>query len=73
MAASWGVLGVAVLLVFFGDTLQWPQWVLDLSPFTHSPRLPGSAVSATPLVWLCALALALGAAGLIGLRRRDII
>ncbi|HEX5189440.1 MAG TPA: ABC transporter permease [Streptosporangiaceae bacterium] len=73
MAASWGVLGVAVLLVFFGDTLQWPQWVLDLSPFTHSPRLPGSAVSATPLVWLCALALALGAAGLIGLRRRDIV
>jgi polyether ionophore transport system permease protein len=72
-AASWSVLGVAVLLLFFGDTLQWPQWVLDLSPFTHSPKLPGAVVSATPLVWLCALALALGAAGLIGLRRRDII
>jgi ABC-2 type transport system permease protein len=71
-AASWGVLGLAVLLLFFGDSLQWPQWVLDLSPFTHAPRLPGGAVSATPLVWLCALALALGAAGLIGLRRRDI-
>jgi polyether ionophore transport system permease protein len=72
-AASWGVLGAAVLLVFFGDSLQWPQWVLDLSPFTHAPRLPGGVVSATPLVWLCALALALGAAGLIGLRRRDIV
>lgn len=72
-AASWGVLGVAVLLVFFGDSLQWPQWVLDLSPFTHAPRLPGGVVSAAPLTWLCALALALGAAGLIGLRRRDIL
>jgi ABC-2 type transport system permease protein len=72
-AASWGVLGAAVLLVFFGDSLQWPQWVLDLSPFTHAPRLPGGVVSVTPLVWLCALALALGAAGLIGLRRRDIV
>lgn len=72
-AASWGVLGVAVLLLFFGDSLQWPQWVLDLSPFTHAPRLPGGVVSATPLVWLCAIALALGAAGLIGLRRRDIV
>lgn len=71
-AASWSVLGVAVLLLFFGDSLQWPQWVLDLSPFTHAPRLPGGVVSATPIVWLCALALALGLAGLIGLRRRDI-
>jgi putative exporter of polyketide antibiotics len=29
-------------------------------------------VSAAPLLWLCALALALSVAGLAGLRRRDI-
>ena len=71
--ASWSVLGVAVLLLFFGEILGWSHWVLDVSPFTHSPRLPGGVVSAAPLIWLCAIAAALGLAGLIGLRRRDIL
>lgn len=72
VAVSWSVLGVAVLMLFLGATLRLSQWVLDLSPFQHLPKLPGGAVSATPLAWLCAIALALGAAGLAGLRRRDI-
>jgi len=29
-------------------------------------------VSAQPLVWLCAVALVLGAVGLVGMRRRDV-
>jgi ABC-2 type transport system permease protein len=52
--------------------LQVSHWVLDISPFTHAPRLPGGTVSATALAWLCGVALVLGAAGLAGLRRRDI-
>ena len=72
-ATSWSVLGVAVLLLFFGATLQWSHWVLDVSPFTHAPKLPGGVVSAAALIWLCAIAVALAAAGLIGLRRRDIL
>jgi polyether ionophore transport system permease protein len=72
IAGSWSVLGVAVLLLFLGATLQLSHWVLDISPFQHLPKLPGGTVSAAPLAWLCAIALALGAAGLAGLRRRDI-
>jgi hypothetical protein len=45
---------------------------MDVSPFTHVPRLPAGAVSATPLLWLTAVALALTAAGLAGFRRRDL-
>jgi len=52
--------------------LQLSHWVLDISPFTHAPRLPGGPVHAAPLLWLCGVALALSAAGLAGLRRRDI-
>ncbi len=71
-AASWTALGVAALLALFGPTLQLAQWVQDISPFTHVPKLPGGTVSAAPLAWLSAVAVVLAAAGLLGLRRRDI-
>ncbi len=70
--AAWTALGLVVLINLFGQVLQLSHWVLDISPFTHAPRLPGGTVSAVPLVWLCALALAASAAGLAALRRRDI-
>ena len=69
---AWTALGLVVVINLFGQVLQLSHWILDLSPFTHAPRLPGGTVSATPLLWLCALALALSVAGLAGLRRRDI-
>ncbi len=72
VAGSWSALGVAVLMLLLGATLQLSHWVLDISPFQHLPKLPGGTVSAAPLAWLSVLALALGAAGLAGLRRRDI-
>jgi ABC-2 type transport system permease protein len=59
-------------MLFLGATLQLSHWVLDISPFEHLPKLPGGHVSAAPLAWLCAVALALAAAGFVGLRRRDI-
>ena len=71
-AGSWTALGLVVLMVFLGASLQLSHWVLDVSPFTHTPKLPGGTVSAAPLVWLSAIAVALTVAGLAGLRRRDI-
>jgi ABC-2 type transport system permease protein len=72
VAASWSVLGVVVLLLLFGSLLNLSPWLLDVSPFSHLPKLPGGTVSAAPLLWLVAIALALATAGLVGLRRRDI-
>jgi ABC-2 type transport system permease protein len=71
-AIGWTALGLAVALNLFGPAVQLSHWVLDASPFTHAPRLPGGAVSATPLLWLSGLAIALGALGLAALRRRDV-
>jgi ABC-2 type transport system permease protein len=61
-----------VALNLFGSALQLSHWALDVSPFTHAPRLPGGVGSATPLLWLSGIALALGATGLAALRQRDI-
>ena len=72
-SASWGALGVFLLLGQFGELLALEQWMLDLSPFTHIPNLPGGEVSAQPLIWLVIVAVVLVAAGLIGFRRRDLI
>jgi ABC-2 type transport system permease protein len=72
VAGAWSALGVVVLLGLFGQALKLSGWVLDVSPFTHAPKLPGGPAPAAPLLWLGLAALALAAAGLAALRRRDI-
>ena len=72
VAGGWTVLGAVVVIALFGQVLRLSGWILDLSPFTYVPKLPGAAVTAPPLLWLALAALALTAAGLTALRRRDI-
>jgi ABC-2 type transport system permease protein len=72
VAGAWTAVGLVVVIELFGQILQLSHWVLDISPFTHAPRLPGGTVAAAPILWLCLAAVALTAAGLAGLRRRDI-
>ena len=69
---AWTAMALAGVIAVFGPPLQWPPWMMDISPFTHTPRLPGGPVSAQPLLWLCVAALAIATAGLAGLRRRDL-
>jgi ABC-2 type transport system permease protein len=71
-ALAWTAVALVGVIGVFGPPLQWPTWTMDISPFTQIPKLPGGSVSAEPLLWLCGIALALSAAGLVGLRRRDI-
>jgi ABC-2 type transport system permease protein len=72
VSGGWAALALAALLVELGPTFRLAQWAQDISPFTHVPKLPGGAVTAGPLVWLTLVAVVLAAAGLAGLRRRDI-
>jgi ABC-2 type transport system permease protein len=72
VAGAWAAVGLVVALALFGQVLQLSHWVLDVSPFTHAPRLPGGTVSAAPLLWLVLVAVACTAAGLAALRRRDV-
>jgi ABC-2 type transport system permease protein len=69
---AWGVL-VAFLTVFLvGSVADFPQWALNLEPFSHAPKLPGGEFSATPLLWLTAIAATLIAVGFLAFRRRDL-
>jgi len=69
---GWTALAVAAVLVLLGPTLQLSHWIQDISPFTHAPKLPGGTLSTAPLAWLTLIAVLLAAAGMAGLRSRDI-
>jgi ABC-2 type transport system permease protein len=72
VAGGWTALAAAAVLVLLGPSLQLAQWIQDISPFTHVPKLPGGTVTAAPLAWLTVIAVLLTIAGMAGLRRRDI-
>ncbi|MBL1096043.1 ABC transporter permease [Streptomyces coffeae] len=71
-AAAWAVVGWVVTLSWLGPALKMPQSVMDTSPFTHLPKLPGDDVTAAPFLWSLLISVVLTAGGLVGLRRRDI-
>jgi ABC-2 type transport system permease protein len=69
---AWAALVVSLLLGQLGRILQFPQWALNLSPYSHVPALPVAELDYTPLVILTVIALALTVVGFFGLRRRDL-
>lgn len=70
--ASWGVVGICLALGWIGPAVNMPQPVMNLSPFSHLPKLPGTEMQWPPALWLTAGAVVLVAAGLGALRRRDV-
>ncbi|GAA2803072.1 ABC transporter permease [Kribbella solani] len=69
---SWAGPALCILIGLVSAGVATAAWVRDISPFTHLPSLPGGDVSPGPLLILLAITAVVGAAGLIGLRRRDL-
>lgn len=69
---TWAVLVVFIMLSELGPLLELPQWILDLSPFAHTPKLPGGEVAVGQLIGLIVVAIVLALVGLLGWRRRDV-
>ena len=69
---AWVAVAFAFLIGWLGSLLEFPQWVDNLSPFTHTPAVPAESVVAGPLLVLALLTLAAIVVGWAGFRRRDI-
>lgn len=69
---AWLLVVWIVLVLFLGELLRLPDWAKNVSPFTHTPLLPGADLEAAPLLVIGAIAVLLLAVGLLGFRRRDV-
>jgi ABC-2 type transport system permease protein len=71
--AVWALLAVFFVVGELGELWGLPQWLLNLSPFAHSPTLPGGELQAGSLVGLLLVAALLCLLGLTGWHRRDLV
>jgi ABC-2 type transport system permease protein len=70
--AAWAVLTVCFVVGMFGQLLELPRWISNVSPFQHVPQLPAAGFAAAPLLVLTILAAALLGVGALGIRHRDL-
>jgi len=69
---SWGLLLASVVVGQFGDLLDLPQWLRDLSPFSHTPAVAAAEVDWSGAWWMPVLAVLLAAGAAVGIRHRDL-
>jgi ABC-2 type transport system permease protein len=69
---AWLLVGFAFFVVYMGGLLGLPQWLIDVSPFSHVPPMPTADFDGMPLAWLTLVAAVLVGAGLYGFNRRDV-
>jgi ABC-2 type transport system permease protein len=69
---GWGVVVLCATLGQIGELLGLPGWVLDLSPYSHAPRMPLDDFAPGPAAALSALAAGLLAGSWLRYRSRDI-
>lgn len=71
-AVAWVMPLVVFVIGYLGTVLRFPQWLMNLNPFGHVPRLPAAEMTWVPLIVLTVLAAGLCYLGLLGFRRRDL-
>lgn len=69
---AWTLLVAFIALYLLGSLSGSPQWVLDLTPFAHTPPVGGDGFTPAPLVWLLLIDITLITVGLTAFRRRDL-
>lgn len=69
---AWVAVAYALVVGYFGELLELPQWARNVSPLAATPFVPVEEVSAVPLLVLSTLAVVLAAVAFAVFRRRDV-
>lgn len=69
---TWLYLLFCFVLIYLGDLLEFPDWLMRVSPFYWIPELPMDNFTVWPLMSLTGIGLGLLVIGGIGFMRRDI-
>lgn len=69
---AWLGLLLAAVVLLFGELLQLPGWLQDVSPFQHLALVPAEPFRAGPVLVVAGIALALSVAGQVAFLRRDV-
>ncbi|HJR86719.1 MAG TPA: ABC transporter permease [Acidimicrobiia bacterium] len=70
---TWALLMVFLFLGQVGQILRFPDWLLNLSPFTHTAALTPDDLRLLPLLLLIAVVGILSGLGFFAFRRRDLV
>ncbi len=68
---AWAVLLVGFVVAELGPTMELPQWLIDVSPFTHLSQLPGGDFAALAAGVMTVIAAGFVAGGGLAYRQRD--
>ena len=68
----WSMLTLCLLIYQLGTLLDLPEWIMNLSPFTHTPAVPSDAITFTPLWIMSAVAVGLCIVGMAVYRQRNL-
>ena len=72
LGLGWSLLGLGGFIGIFGGLIGLPEWVRNVSPFTHTPLVVGTETDWTGGLWMLGVAVAACAIAVVGMRRRDI-
>jgi ABC-2 type transport system permease protein len=70
---AWSLLALGAFFGIFGELLGIPDWMHELSPFSHVPVPVDGEVDWTSGFWMLAIAAAGVAAAVVAMRRRELV
>jgi ABC-2 type transport system permease protein len=69
---GWAFLGIGTFFGVFGGLIGLPEWVRNISPFTHSPVPIGTSTDWSGGVWMLGIAVSAGILASVAVRRREL-